>query len=351
MIYNFQAMRAIAALLVTFVHIELLVVPLGLTKRQLMFGNVGVDLFFVLSGFVIVHSTLRSRPGPLAFLENRVIRVVPLYWVLTLGVFTLALAAPFLFNSTDPTAGNLVKSLLFIPYMKANGFVHPILFVGWTLNYEMFFYLAFAIALWFCRRDPRRAVYLSSAALVAFVVFVELSAPHDVVLRFFGYSIILEFVMGMWIALAANRWPEARSRLAWPLLAICSVWLLAHMIFLADAPRWLVAGVPSAGILLAGLSLERSGYALSGRRIQLLGAASYALYLSHPFVLQAIGKVVQPFTGPAIAAVASILAIIAAQLVGIALHLWLERPMVSWLKARRRSRQPVATESGPEPAR
>lgn len=350
MIYNFQALRAIAALLVTFVHIELLVMPLGVTKRQLMFGNVGVDLFFVLSGFVIVYSTLRSRPGPAAFFENRVIRVVPLYWVLTLGVFVLALAAPILFNSTDPTAGNLAKSLLFIPYLKPNGFVHPILFVGWTLNYEMFFYLSFALALWACRRDPRRAVHLCSAALIAFVAFVELTEPRGVVVRFFGYSIVLEFVMGMWIALAADRWPAAQSKLAWPLLAICGLWLLGHMIFLADAPRWLVAGIPSAGILIAALSLERSGHALAGRRIQLLGAASYALYLSHPFVLQAIGKAIEPFSSPAIAFIASILAIIAAQLVGIALHLWLELPIVSWLKSRRRRKPTIAAGGGPEPA-
>lgn len=340
MIYNFQAIRAVAALLVTFVHIEIFVAAAGLTRGHLAFGNFGVDLFFVLSGFVIVYSTAKSTPTAGQFMLNRIIRVVPIYWLLTLCVFAVAVIAPQLLNATNGDPMDLVKSLLFIPYVKANGLTQPVLFVGWTLNYEMFFYVTFAAFLLLARRRLIATVACTSAFIVGFSLFVQFTQPPYVIPRFFGYPIVFEFVMGMWIALAARRWPEKTSPLAWPVLILAASWLLLHIVFIADAPRWLAAGVPSAAILWAALMLERDGRALSNRVVRLLGAASYALYLSHPFVLQGVGKLAGPFDSPASGIATALLAIVLAHLVGIAVHLWVELPMVNWLKRGRHSRRP-----------
>lgn len=334
MIYNFQAMRALAALLVTFVHIDIFVAASGLTHRDLAFGNIGVDLFFVLSGFVIVHSTAKSDPTAGEFMTSRIIRVVPIYWLLTLGVFTVAFIAPQLLNSTTKDPTDLLKSLLFIPYIKDNGLVQPVLFVGWTLNYEMFFYTTFALFLLFLRRMLTATVVCTSAFIIAFTLVVQTFRPESVILRFFGYTIVLEFVMGMWVAMAARRWPDQVSRLAWPVLIVGASWLLLHLFFMPDSPRWLFAGIPSAAILWAALMLERSQRVLSNPTVQLLGAASYALYLSHPFVLQAMGKLFQRLDAPKLGFLAAFIAIVLAHFVGIAIHLRVERPMVNWLKMR-----------------
>ena len=329
MIHNFQALRALAALMVLFVHIELLARPLGLSARDMAFGNVGVDLFFVLSGFVIVHSTRRRPQSAGSFAVNRIIRVVPLYWLLTLGVFAVALVAPAMLNSTDADLGNLAKSLFFVPYQKENGLIQPVLFVGWTLNYEMFFYLVFAAALAVCASGARRAVWLSSTVLVAFVAWVQWAQPTSLVLRFFGYNIVLEFVMGMWIALLAERGFRIGARPAAAVLAISGAWLIGHMFVWPDGPRWLLAGIPSALILICALALEDAGHAIRHRFVQLLGAASYALYLSHPFVLQALGKLAAPLNSPAVAIPAIVVGFVLAHAVGIAIHLFVEKPLVA----------------------
>lgn len=332
MIYNFQALRAVAALMVLFVHIDLLARPLGLDVRDLAFGNVGVDLFFVLSGFVIVHSTQRRPQSAGSFALNRVVRVVPLYWLLTLGVFAVALIAPAMLNSTDADLSNLAKSLIFLPYQKENGLIQPVLFVGWTLNYEMFFYLVFAAALALCASVASRAAWLSSVLLVAFVAWVQWAQPQSLVLRFFGYTIVFEFVMGMWIALLAERGLKIGARPAAIVLAISGAWLVGHMLFWSAGPRWVLAGIPSALVLICALSLEEAGYAIRHRFVQLLGAASYALYLSHPFVLQALGKAAAPFDSVAVAIPAILVGFVLAHLVGIALHLYVEKPMVVALR-------------------
>src|SRR6185437_14170487 len=132
---NIQALRAIAALLVVFVHLAVPVAALGVAP----FGAGGVDLFFVISGFIMVYTTVGRPISGAEFLGRRIVRIVPLYWLLTLAVFGIALIAPTLLQFTTASWGQLLKSLFFIPFAKANGDVQPVLFLGWTLNYEMFF--------------------------------------------------------------------------------------------------------------------------------------------------------------------------------------------------------------------
>lgn len=343
MIYNFQALRALAALLVTFVHIDIFVAATGLTHRHLDFGNFGVDLFFVLSGFVIVHSTAKSDPTAGSFMLSRIVRVVPIYWLLTLGVFAVAMIAPQLLGATTADPVDLAKSLFFIPYMKENGLIQPVLFVGWTLNYEMFFYTCFALFLLLARRRLIATVILTSLFIGGISLAVQVAQPDSLILRFFGYPIVLEFVMGMWIALVARRWPEQASPLAGPVMGLATFCLLLHIVVVADAPRWLAAGMPSAAILWAALMFERRGRVLSGRTVQLLGAASYSLYLSHPFVLQGLGKLIEPVNGPVVGIFAALVAIALAHLVGIAIHLKVERPMVDFLRGRPRKGPSVRT--------
>ena len=112
MIKNIQALRALAAVMVVFVHLKILLDTIGLP----LFGGAGVDLFFVISGFVMVHTTQKRPPSPSEFIRNRIARVVPVYWFMTLGVYGLALSAPRLLGATSGNVAELCKSLLFIPF-------------------------------------------------------------------------------------------------------------------------------------------------------------------------------------------------------------------------------------------
>jgi len=124
-----QYLRAYAALLVVFFHAAVN------AQSGFIVGEAGVDIFFVLSGFLMWRIT-NEQTAALAFLRNRIRRIVPVYWIASLLVFVLAELG--LTSRIVADLGHLLASLFFIPY-KGPGGVYPILIVGWTLNYEMFF--------------------------------------------------------------------------------------------------------------------------------------------------------------------------------------------------------------------
>ena len=132
-IESIQILRFIAAFSVMMVHLPIF-----------SFGIWGVDIFFVISGFIMMYVTDKDYKF---FFVKRLIRIVPLYWILTVGVFIIALINPDFLNNTSANIKHLIKSMLFIPFDK-NGIGHfPILFLGWTLNFEIIFYLLFALSI------------------------------------------------------------------------------------------------------------------------------------------------------------------------------------------------------------
>ena len=283
---NIQALRAIAALLVVVVHLELLGAVLGIGAGGAGFGRfaAGVDLFFVISGFIMVHTTARRPVGPGAFLLNRLVRIAPLYWLLTFAVFVLALLAPGLLGGTRAESGALLRSLAFIPFERIDGTVRPILFVGWSLNLEMAFYLVFAGALVFTR--PVIRVLVACTVLLAAVLlgrFAGSELPAE--LRFLTQPILLEFAAGMGIALLYARLSVTltAARIAVPVAVVA----LVLLVLAAGRPNWALTLAPASFVVLAALVAERGGIVLDWRPLQRLGDASYALYLVHPFVTQA----------------------------------------------------------------
>lgn len=328
---NIQTLRALAALLVVFVHLDVFLRALGLQP----FGHGGVDLFFIISGFIMVHTT-RARPTtPAAFMANRFTRIAPIYWLLTLFVFAVALAAPSLLQATSSEPEQLAKSLAFIPFRKANGLVHPVLFVGWTLNYEMFFYALFAVGLLF----PRRAVgaVAVGAFITALVVYGHFARPDSVLGAFYTRPIILEFAAGMALAALAPAVRVSTPLSRALLLAVCAVGLacaaLVPLVF-PDLSRLVTQGLPSAFVVASAIVLHQSGVRVGGRLLLLLGNASYAIYLTHPFVTQALqkaGKVVG--LSPALAAALIPVTLLLVCAVGVVTHLWVERPLTRLVKS------------------
>ena len=159
-----QALRAVAALAVAFCHFEQMTLILfGVVppKPATYFLQSGVDLFFVISGFVMVHAswdTFGGSGAPREFMVRRLLRIVPLYWAtMTLAIF---------FETTPPSWSEVAQSYLFIPYQAPNGSHTPIYSVGWTLNYEIFFYGLITVAL-LLPRQIGLAVLLGCLVLLA----------------------------------------------------------------------------------------------------------------------------------------------------------------------------------------
>ena len=287
MLANIQALRALAALLVVVVHLETLGGPIGLGKPILGLFAVGVDLFFVISGFIMVYTTSRRPTRPDAFLLNRLLRIAPVYWLLTLAVFVLALASPSLLGTTRADWGGLVRSLLFIPYERADGTVRPVLFVGWSLNLEMAFYLVFAAALGIRGAGLRVAMGISTLVL-AVALGSAFGSQLSVPLRFLTQPLLLEFACGMALGWLFPRLrPSHAMTRAAVLIAPAALLALVLAAMIPTSGGWPLSALPATVLVLAALIAEKGGVVADHRFVQATGDASYSLYLVHPFVTQA----------------------------------------------------------------
>ncbi len=275
-----QVLRFLAAFLVVLFH-----VGAGLEAERMLsfnpfrYGASGVDVFFVLSGFIIAYSTDPDR-GIIHFLKRRIARIVPLYWFLTTGVVAIALLAPQLLNSTEVTAEALWKSYLFIPYQRQTGFVQPLLFLGWTLIYEMYFYAVFAVSL----LAGRRAWLLACGAIAIVVAAGQVMPGASVAWRFYSDPVTLEFVFGILLYQFYMR-GTVLKRGSWALgIALIGIGVALYIVGL-EWPRAAGKGIPALLFVAAFLCLRFP----HGRILALLvvlGDASYSLYLSHPYIVQ-----------------------------------------------------------------
>lgn len=331
---NIQVLRGIAAYLVVIVHVIHFVRHHAGDEldRVTLYGGSGVDLFFVISGFIMVYTTMRRDTTPMAFLTNRIARVVPLYWVCTLAVFVLAIVVPSLLVSTRPDLVQLAKSLMFVPFEKRPGIIQPILFVGWTLNYEMFFYVVFAL---FLMLTGATRYLLLAATLAALVGAGALIGGDSLVVRFYTSPILLEFAMGALIGVACPHLPKLRSRATVGLLVAVAVALVCFLAFVKlPMHRAFAAGVPAAALVLVALVLERSGTVCPWAAPRFLGDISYSVYLLHTFVLYAVGHTIFQLVGPSIELAPLILVLV---LAGVTVAGWLawrliERPGTVWAR-------------------
>lgn len=175
-----QALRAFAAIAVVFGHAQTEALSLAATKMGgfvpllVEWTGVGVDLFFVISGFVMVYASQKLfalKGGAATFLYRRLARIAPLYWGVTTFFLLVMLVSPVLLSSGAPTVQEIVKSYLFIPYAKDGAeMMQPVYKLGWTLNYEMSFYVIFALLIGL----PRQIAVLMLAVILMTLVGIGL---------------------------------------------------------------------------------------------------------------------------------------------------------------------------------
>lgn len=350
---NIQALRALAAVLVVVGHAlhetETIAKLVGRPAPDLSFvyWGFGVDIFFVISGFIMVYTSvdLFGRPGAWrTFLARRITRIVPLYWLLTTVLLIGGLIAPRLLNVPIDDLQHVLASYAFIPSERIPGEIRPVMALGWTLNMEMFFYVIFAATL----ALPFRAGMMAlTAAIGGFAIAGFLFKPEQVQLAFWTQSIILEFLIGALLAVGYLK----GARLAGPAALVCGALGLVGMIKYpgfdtgADAPDALRWGVPAL-LFVASAALAKS----STSRLVLWGAvignASYSLYLIHPFVLRPMRNIWAHLVGASLPLTVYVIAVtILSTGVAFLLYRWVERPMLR-LVQKRRPDLPKETRSG-----
>lgn len=310
-----QIIRAVAALLVALTHGIGEANKISSVPYQTLLhfcvdrGQFGVDLFFVVSGFIMTHiSYVRLNEPTYAqdFLIRRIARVVPVYWFYLSLMIVVTLISPSLRNRGDLDIVYIISSYMFIPFPRpGDGAPEPFLGLGWTLNYEMYFYVSFFVFMLLFKTKSLRAclIYFVSAFFIGQVV-----RPQNIALSTWTNSVLFEFCYGIMIALAFRRRYHLGGTAAVTLFGIGIIlWLgiglgpdmslLPDFKFALSALRGFLWGIPAA-LIVASLTLGTSRMSMRQhpglRSLVKLGDASYSLYLVHLFVMRLLTLMFHP---------------------------------------------------------
>ncbi len=287
---SIEALRGFAVTIVIFFHLYLVqdrYFEENILPELFLLGGWGVDIFFVISG-VVMYKSVYGRPGgnmTWPFLRARITRIYPPYWVITFLIFAIAQFRPSLVNSSYDETPSLVRSLLLFPDVTT-----PWLNVGWSLIYEMWFYLLLG-SLLLVRKSMAIAVLGAYALFLLLAGGAQESGP---VIRLITDPLILEFLFGFALGMAYFRHDLQRRKAI--LLAIATVPLLiialrfAYGFDLWDSPleRVISFGLPAISIVALGLCLEDFVKRCSiFRPLIIIGNVSYSVYLTHVLFLNA----------------------------------------------------------------
>ena len=281
--------------MVLFGHVQHHIVSREFLNKELfvpwdvVYWGGGVDVFFVISGFIMyfqAKDNFGMKGAPQTFMLRRLKRIVPLYWLFTSCMLLVIWQYGRYVVHSDVSITQIIGSYFFVPVRDPYGTFFPVLIAGWTLNFEMLFYCIFAFALNFSRMVGITILSVLLICLASASEWVRGSSP----LSFWCNTIVLEFLLGVLLCelyLKLGRWSIVTGLAVFSLGASLMILLKAAGIaehYWLFRPIWM--GLP-AFILCAGLVFikpsEKSGLA---RKVLVLGGdSSYALYLSHPFVI------------------------------------------------------------------
>jgi len=292
-------------------------------------GASGVNIFFVLSGFVMIYSStkLMNEPsGWKVFAERRVVRIVPIYWIATsIKLIVLLFTTGYVLHSRFGIA-NTIESYFFIPARNSEGIISPVIGVGWTLNFEMLFYLLFTLALMF-----RVNVYgFVGSVLTLLTIGSFFRQPAWPAVAFYLDARVILFFLGMIIARICMTGVHIPKYLAILILALGFVGLLAPLPPLLQLHSLPYVLAPAL-IVYSTASLEGSLTRIP--RFVLYGAdASYAIYLFHPFIAPAVPTALMKIhlSFPWLSVACSVFLALAG---GCLVHEFIEAPITRWFQS------------------
>lgn len=263
-----QWLRGLAALLVVFTHLLGKAYSTGMSSVSFAKGGVGVDLFFVISGFIMVYVCDGKTQTTKKFLANRALRILPLHYVILIPIFCLYLLKPELVNSTSK--GTLIiESFLLIPN-KSEGYeyLNPVI---WTLCYEVMFYLIFSVFLGF--KDILKTSISTIIAILLLTIFGLIYTGENTIIKAVTNSISLEFCYGI---LSYYIFKKKLIKINPYILISFGFTLLISMLDM-NITRAFSVGIPALLVFHGFLYLENKKI----KPLNLLGTISYEIYISH----------------------------------------------------------------------
>lgn len=343
---DLQILRFVAAALVLVSHVQHEALKGkflnldGYHPWSAIFFAGGVDIFFVISGFIMYTISRNDfgQPGAAKyFLLRRLIRVGPPYWIFT----TAMIIAAYVFSShvthSELDIGHVIASYFFLPYLNPYGGAYPVLILGWTLNYEAYFYLVFAAALLFPRKIGLALLLLVIGGLAA---FGTVGMINIMPFAYWSDPIVLEFLFGIGLAMLRARGMRLPRGAGLALIAVgfSFMWLMKQQEIAGNYWHLRALWMGGPALLICGgvvLAADRSGEPGRARRgLILLGDASYSIYLSHPFALNGVAVIWGHLGAPANPWLYVWTALCISIMAGVAVHLLVEKPLTAYLNRR-----------------
>jgi exopolysaccharide production protein ExoZ len=348
-VITIQYLRGAAAAIVVISH---LTSTYGLEYLyQPRLGDFGVDIFFVISGFIMWHTTVEADMTTIEFWQRRISRIVPQYWIFLTLLVIISFSIPQSLHSTFITPENTIKSFLFIPHYNISiHMVAPILIPGWSLNYEMFFYFVFGLSLFIQSRQSRYVAILVTLVTLVSIGWI-LQPTNAIALTYTNYALV-KFIAGILLAIAYRA-----GTLNNPVLGLGFILALPISIFVYATGRSILTNFVdffalSPTLIVGGaLALESIARAKPSTILGEIGNASYSIYLSHLFFLRLLEEGWRRLAGLGASATMDATYILAglvfAVVGGVAVYHLVERPLLLLLRKRRK---PLVNSKVIEPA-
>lgn len=311
---NIQILRAFAAINVIYYHIILTSSSYNQPVNFFLFlkdwGANGVDIFFVISGFVIFYSQSLKKKNAFEFIKARIIRIVPIYWLLTLSIIFLIFLFPNIFRTLELNPIHIFSSLFF--FNAAITEIYPVLSVGWTIEYEIFFYFIYFIAIFF---NSKKLPLIFPTITLSILVLIGLIKP-----------IVIEFILGI---LSAKLYISGKfKKFTNFFLLIALFFFIITIFFKFELNRIFIYGLPAFFLILSIVNLKQA----NNKLLIYLGNASYSIYLSQAFSVPGFYKIssqlLYSFNGDFL----SIMSLILSVIFGCIVYNFLERPLTKYFK-------------------
>ena len=306
---NLQILRGLAALLVVVDHTIGIINAQNynnqlLEKFSWSLGALGVTIFFVISGFIMLYSVGDKFGGIFSvvnFLVKRIIRIVPLYWI-----FTVLMVAKDILSSDSILLDEIIKSLFFIPYIANNSNIfQSIVGPGWTLNYEMYFYLLFSLSLFFQKNIGKNLIFIIFLSIIIIGTLhksiFNVDAPKNI-FEFYTDLLTINFALGVLLAKYINYInfkDNGFMNKLWLVIImffICLYEIIFYYFYKFDTnfiSRVLLSFI-AVFIVLIAASTKSSCVDYLSKTGVIIGEASFSIYLSHIFAFGLIQVIVNP---------------------------------------------------------
>jgi len=330
--YSLQMTRSVAAILVLFYHTTLLFrysFNYEYAYGIFSFGYSGVDIFFVLSGFLMYylhHNDFGNLTNTKMFIKKRFIRIYPIYWIFLIIILCTYFVQPTLGTESSKVGLNILKSFALFPQAQEN----HLLGVAWTLSYEVFFYLCFGIAI----AMNKKITPLLIGIWLTFFLFFSILQPNSFFIKFLFSPINIEFLLGIFVAFQIVSKKSINFKLYYFGGALLFSLAILNIKFeLIEINRVIQFGVPASMIIFGTVSKELYGNFTKNTMLIYLGDASYSIYLTHYLLLSLFSKIFSFLNFFSIIGfpISVTLIIVLTLLVGCLFHEFIEKPALKIL--------------------